>query len=77
GAYNEALCAASINGNNAIVKMLLREGADPNVKGTGAHSNALCAASYKGHEAVVKVLLDNGADPNSDDREWYGSALHA
>ncbi|KAF2094687.1 HET-domain-containing protein, partial [Rhizodiscina lignyota] len=64
GEYGNALQAASYNGCEAAVKLLLDSGADVNAQG-GVHSNALQAASFRGHEAVVKLLLDSGADVNA------------
>ncbi|KAE9385090.1 hypothetical protein BT96DRAFT_773109, partial [Gymnopus androsaceus JB14] len=56
-----ALQAAALIGNEAIVQLLLSNGADVNAQG-GLFGNALQAAAYKGLEAVVQLLLRHGAD---------------
>ncbi|KDR65435.1 hypothetical protein GALMADRAFT_148708 [Galerina marginata CBS 339.88] len=61
GWHGSALQAASEEGHEGVVKMLLEEGADVNALG-GWHGSALQAASEEGHEGVVKMLLENGAD---------------
>ena len=57
GEYGNALQAASFKGNEAIVKLLLENGAEVNAKG-GKYENALQAALFSGAEAVVKLLLE-------------------
>ncbi|KIW21484.1 hypothetical protein PV08_02064 [Exophiala spinifera] len=64
GVYGNALQAASVNGHEKVVELLLRKGADVNAHG-GMYGNALFAASVNGHEKVVELLLDRGADLNS------------
>ena len=74
GEYGNALQAASYKGNEAIVKLLLENGAEVNAEG-GYYGNALQAAShYKGNEAIVKMLLENEADVNAKGGV-YGNAL--
>ncbi|KAI5838988.1 ankyrin repeat-containing domain protein [Morchella snyderi] len=50
-------------GNQAIIKLLLENGADPNYKHL-VWKAPLYKAAGKGNETVVKLLLENGADPN-------------
>ncbi|KAE9389679.1 ankyrin [Gymnopus androsaceus JB14] len=72
--YGNALQAAASNGNQAIVQLLLANGADVNAQG-GLYTNALYAAASKGNEAIVQLLLTNGADVNAQ-ADNYGNALH-
>ncbi|KAF2734985.1 hypothetical protein EJ04DRAFT_224485 [Polyplosphaeria fusca] len=58
------LYIAAETGNDAVIAVLLENGADVNAQG-GYFGNALQAASCKGYEAVVKVLLEKGADPHA------------
>ena len=67
-----ALQAASYRGNDAIVKLLLENGAEVNAEG-GEYRNALQAASYQGNDAIVKLLLENGAEVN-EERGGYGNS---
>ena len=57
--YGNALQAASYNGDEKLVELLLDKGADVNAQG-GDYGNALYAASVGGHE-VVELLLGRGA----------------
>ena len=75
GLYGNALQAASSNGNQEIVKLLLDKGADINAQG-GTYGNALQAASSHGHQEIVKLLLDKGADINAQGGE-HSNALQA
>jgi len=59
-----ALWAASIEGQLAIVKMLISRGADVN-KATLTGSTPLRGASYSGHVEIMQYLLENGANINS------------
>jgi ankyrin repeat protein len=68
-----ALHLASLHGHEAIVKMLLENGADVNAK--GGNDSALQMASSKCHEAIVKMLLEHGADVNAPRGEDF-SALN-
>ncbi|MGW3311137.1 ankyrin repeat domain-containing protein [Streptomyces sp. NPDC001073] len=60
------LYAAAVNGEAAIVGLLLSAGASPDVesRGIGAEGTALCAAACWGHTETVRELLASGADPN-------------
>ncbi|KAF7130889.1 hypothetical protein CNMCM5793_003759 [Aspergillus hiratsukae] len=67
--YDNVLRAASAEGHDKIVRLLLEDGADPNAQS----GSALLAASKEGHDKIVKLLLNQGADPNPQS----GSALLA
>ena len=64
GCYGNALQAASFQGYEKVVHMLLDNGAEINAQG-GCYGNALQAASAKGHEKMVQMLLDRGAEINA------------
>ena len=49
-------------GNEAVVELLLEEGADPASKSTTGET-PLDYARKLGHEGIVKLLLERGADP--------------
>src|SRR5207248_569371 len=73
-----ALHIAAESGDEALVRLLLDKGADPNTKRTGfswAESTALHIAAACGHEAVVDVLLEKGADIEIKNNEEE-TALH-
>jgi ankyrin repeat protein len=61
------LSAAVEYGHDAIVRVLLERGADPNwQEGSDAPRGvALHAAARRGNRAMVELLLDHGADPNA------------
>ncbi|WP_019071757.1 ankyrin repeat domain-containing protein [Streptomyces hokutonensis] len=67
------LYAASVNGQAAIVRLLLSAGAvlDTESSGIGAEGLPLCAAACWGHTDTVRALLAHGADPNV--REDHGT----
>ena len=75
GCYDNALQAASCNGNIRVVKLLIEKGAKVNARG-GYYGNALQAASHCGHEPVIRLLLANGAQVNAQGG-FYGNALLA
>uniref|UniRef100_A0A8H7NHJ7 Clr5 domain-containing protein n=1 Tax=Bionectria ochroleuca TaxID=29856 RepID=A0A8H7NHJ7_BIOOC len=75
GAYGNALQAASSQGHQEIVVLLLNKGADMNAHG-GEYGNALQAASSEGHREIVGLLLNKGADVNAQGGH-YGNALYA
>ena len=57
GSYGNALCAASSNGQEQVVRLLLENGASVNSQG-GNHGSALQAASLEGYEQIVRLLLE-------------------
>jgi ankyrin repeat protein len=70
-----ALEAASYEGHETIVRLLLDNQADVNAQG-GELGNALQTASRAGHEMIVRLLLDHHADVNAQGGE-LGNALQA
>lgn len=63
-----ALILAAREGNLAIVKYLLKSGADVNVT-DNSKSNALFYAAQNGHTKVVKFLIDSGINVNATNIE--------
>ena len=63
GHYDNPLQVASVNGDIAIVRILLKAGSDVNRKG-GIYGTALTAACCLGSAGIVKLLLEHNADPN-------------
>ena len=59
-----ALHAASQGGKEDIVKILLKRGADVNLKSKEGNT-PLMAAAFNHHESVVKILLEAGAEVNT------------
>jgi ankyrin repeat protein len=64
GHYGNALQAASYQGHQEIVQLLLDEGADIDAQG-GKYGNALQAASFGHHQEIVQLLLEKEADINA------------
>jgi len=58
-----ALLLAAYNGNEAILKILLKAGADINQQ-SNSGDTALHLASEKGHMNIVQILLTANANPN-------------
>ncbi|KAJ6118794.1 NACHT nucleoside triphosphatase [Penicillium samsonianum] len=75
GYYGNALQAASTEGHQEIIELLLDKGAHINAQG-GYYGNALQAASYRGHQQIVMLLLHKGANVNAQGG-YYGNALQA
>ena len=71
--YGSALVAASWNGHDAVVRLLLVHIASP-IQSSG-HDHPLRIASWNGHETIVYLLLEHGANPNQPDS--YGFPLQA
>jgi len=70
-----ALSATAYGGKEAIVSLLLDQGADIDIVGS-YYGTALGAAAYVGKMATVSLLLDRGADINIVGG-CYGTALGA
>jgi ankyrin repeat protein len=70
-----ALHAASINGHQEIVQLLLNEGANIDASGE-RYGTALQAASYVGFQEIVQLLLNEGANIDASGGR-YGTALQA
>lgn len=67
-----ALYTAVVQGEAKVATVLLRAGADPNLRsGDRAEGTPLCAAACHGHEEIVQALLAYGADPNLREDEWW------
>ena len=67
--------AAARSGSTKKIQILLRNGADVNVRG-GQHGTALQAAASFGSTENIQILFDNGAEVNVQGGE-YGTALQA
>ncbi|KAF1941674.1 ankyrin [Clathrospora elynae] len=65
--------AASSEGHEQMVKLLLEKNSDVNAQG-GRYGNALQATSYRGHEQVVKLLLEKNAEVNAQGGH-YGNEI--
>ena len=58
----------SYKGNLAITKILLKNGANPNLEANYGGTTALMLAVLKGHEPIVVELLAQRANPNLQDQ---------
>lgn len=66
------LLDAAYFGHFEIAKLLLENGADPNVQ----DSQPLINAAHYGHYEIVKLLLENGANPNERDAIALNNAAY-
>ena len=66
---------AAENGHEAVVKQLLKTGADIESKVSQYSQTPLSLAAENGHEAVVKQLLEAGADIESKDSPYRRTPL--
>ncbi|CRL21329.1 NACHT nucleoside triphosphatase [Penicillium camemberti] len=69
-----ALQAASLEGHQRVVAILLGAGADVNVQG-GEYGNALQAAAYGENTEIVQMLLEAHADVNAQGVQMLLDAL--
>ena len=67
---NEALLQASKEGNLELVKSLISQGADVNVKDK-ENATSLMRAVSRNYEGIVKELLEKGADVNAVNNWGY------
>ena len=65
---------ATVNGNIAIIKLLIENGANPNVQDSEGNT-PLMKSIECGHEHLVKYFLTNEANPNLSDVD-NNTALH-
>jgi uncharacterized protein len=66
------LYTAAAQGETELARLLLRAGADPNLRSGGEQEGTpLCAAACHGHAEIVGALLAYGADPNLREDEWW------
>lgn len=63
-----AVSEAACGGATAVVRVLLQQRANPNIRGEFGRT-PLWRASYRGHEQVVPMLLDAGGDPRLANEE--------
>ena len=69
------LLLAALNGNAAMIEMLLEHGADSNARLTKTGDTVLMLAARTGVPASVQVLLNHGADINARENWGQSSAL--
>ena len=70
------LMLAAHGGHKEIVKLLIDNKANPNIKNNGGET-ALMHAAVKGRTEVVKLLIDNGADINIKGRDGVTALMLA
>ena len=70
------LILASGNGMYQMVEILLKKGADPNIRNENGET-ALIFASLNGHYQVIEILLKNGADPNIQKEDGRTALIEA
>ena len=70
----ESLHEAAVSGHEAMVRVLLENGAGVDVQDK-CGKTALHGAAVNGHEAVVRLLLENGAGVDVQDKDGE-TALH-
>src|ERR1700754_2752613 len=58
---------AAEKGHEAVVRLLVKKGADLESKDSRYSQTPLSWAAEKGHEALVRLLVEKGADPESKD----------
>ena len=66
---------AAENGHEAVVELLLENGAELETRDTRYGQTPLSWAVEKGHEAVVKLLLENGAELETRDTRYGQTPL--
>lgn len=66
-----ALIIAVQQGNDRIVKMLFKAGANPNLKDENSGTSPLISAVKRQYVHVTRFLLENGANVNITDRSGF------
>ena len=70
------LLFAAVYGHKEVVKLLIAEGANVNVKGAFDEWTPLQLAASEGYKEIVELLISNGADVNAK-VDWNGTTpLH-
>ena len=69
-----SLLKAVKDGNIALVKKLLDEGADPNLQTIHGYTALMWASMYEGAD-IAKLLLNSGADPNIQNSDGYTALI--
>ncbi|KAF9885862.1 hypothetical protein FE257_012334 [Aspergillus nanangensis] len=72
---NVLLISAAQNGHEPVVRMLLDQGVDVELKDHDCDRTLLSWAAGNGHIAVVNILLEAGADLQSKDRKYRQTPL--
>jgi ankyrin repeat protein len=67
-----ALHWGAINGHETVVKYLVNQGADPNLRDDRFHANAAGWANENGHAEIRDWLLDNGCKASIVDAAAFG-----
>lgn len=73
---NRALLVAARRGEEPMLRLLVKYGAEPGAKGAGG-SSALAVAACEAHTEAVRALIELGADPNLPDSEGVTPLMHA
>jgi ankyrin repeat protein len=76
---SSALLWAAYHGRDMTARILLREGANPNVEAAQLSrfpgQTPLAMAAQNGHETIVRLLIASRADPNIKDRKYSMTPL--
>jgi ankyrin repeat protein len=71
------LINACWTGKEAMVELLFKENADPNVVGGKSSITPLLAAVFQKHDAIALTLLERGANPNTTDAKGTSALMEA